>query len=60
MIFLVGRAEYIDDPLNYAWDFVMVSHSAKDSVLYSSKRQLEHGMAILTRNTQWKTVDRHS
>lgn len=37
--FLVGRAEYIDDPLNYAWDFVMVSHSAKDSVL-DFERQL--------------------
>lgn len=31
--FLVGRAEYIDDPLNFAWDFVEVSHSAKDTVL---------------------------
>ncbi len=37
--FLVGRAEYIADPLNYAWDFVMVSHSAKDSVL-DIERQL--------------------
>ncbi len=31
--FLVGRAVYIDEPLDFAWDFVMVSHSAKDSVL---------------------------
>lgn len=31
--FLVGRAEYIDDPLDFAWDMVTVSHAAKDSVL---------------------------
>lgn len=31
--FLVGRAEYIDDPLNFAWDMVKASHAAKDSVL---------------------------
>lgn len=31
--FLVGRAEYIDRPLDWAWDVVEQSHSAKDSVL---------------------------
>ena len=31
--FLVGRADYIDDPLNWAWDVVEASHAAKDSVL---------------------------
>lgn len=31
--FLVGRADYIDDPLNFAWDVVEASHAAKDSVL---------------------------
>jgi hypothetical protein len=31
--FLVGRAEYIDDPLKYAWEMVEASHAAKDSVL---------------------------
>lgn len=31
--FLVGRAEYIDDPLDFAWEVVKSSHAAKDSVL---------------------------
>ncbi|MDP6907900.1 MAG: zinc dependent phospholipase C family protein [Flavobacteriales bacterium] len=31
--FLVGRAEYIDDPLEFAWEIVEASHAAKDSVL---------------------------
>lgn len=31
--FLVGRAEYIDSPLDWAWEVVEASHAAKDSVL---------------------------
>lgn len=31
--FLVGRAEYIDSPLDFAWEMVETSHAAKDSVL---------------------------
>ncbi|MCB0756306.1 MAG: S1/P1 Nuclease [Flavobacteriales bacterium] len=31
--FLVGRADYIDSPLDWAWDVVEASHAAKDSVL---------------------------
>lgn len=31
--FLVGRAAYIDNPLDFAWEVVEVSHAAKDSVL---------------------------
>jgi len=31
--FLVGRAQYIDKPLDYAWKTVIASHAAKDSVL---------------------------
>lgn len=31
--FLVGRAEYIDQPLDWAWEVVEASHAAKDSVL---------------------------
>ena len=31
--FLVGRAEYVDEPLDFAWDVVEASHAAKDSVL---------------------------
>ncbi len=43
--FLVGRAEYIDDPLNYTWDFVEASHAAKDSVLLFEAEM----------NTEWPT-----
>lgn len=31
--YLVGRAQYIDDPLDWAWSVVEASHAAKDSVL---------------------------
>ncbi|MBI1286161.1 MAG: S1/P1 Nuclease [Flavobacteriales bacterium] len=31
--FLVGRAQYIDDPLDFAWNVVEDSHAALDSVL---------------------------
>ena len=31
--FMVGRAEYVDDPLNFAWDVVEASHYGVDSVL---------------------------
>jgi hypothetical protein len=31
--FLVGRAEYIEDPLNFAWEVVEASNNAVDSVL---------------------------
>jgi len=31
--FLVGRAEYIEDPLDFAWDAVEASNNAVDSVL---------------------------
>jgi hypothetical protein len=31
--FMVGRAQYIDKPLDYAWKTVIASHAAKDSVL---------------------------
>jgi len=31
--FLVGRAEYIEDPLDFAWEVVEASHNAVDSVL---------------------------
>lgn len=48
--FLVGRAEYIDDPLNFIWDFVEVSHSAKDSVL-DIERQL---------NLDWPTDQKYA
>lgn len=35
---LVGRAEYIDDPLDAAWDAVQASHLMVDSVLGIEKR----------------------
>lgn len=31
--FLVGRADYIEDPLNFAWDVIEASNNAVDSVL---------------------------
>ena len=31
--FLVGRAVYIENPLDFAWEVVEASHAAKDSVL---------------------------
>jgi hypothetical protein len=31
--FLVGRAEYVEDPLDFAWEVIEASHNAVDSVL---------------------------
>lgn len=35
---LVGRAQYVNDPLDYAWEIVETSHSLVDSVLTLEKR----------------------
>jgi hypothetical protein len=32
--YFVGRARFVDSPLDAAWDFVQTSHSAVDSVLF--------------------------
>ena len=36
--FLVGKAEYIENPREYYWDIVLTSHSYLDSVLLVEKR----------------------
>ncbi|MGB3548149.1 MAG: zinc dependent phospholipase C family protein [Saprospiraceae bacterium] len=36
--FLVGKAEYIQDPRQYYWDIVLASHALVDSVLRTEKR----------------------
>ncbi len=48
--FLVGRAEYVDDPLEFAWEIVEASHSAKDSVL-NIEREL---------NDEWPTDQKYN
>lgn len=39
--FLVGKAEYIDNPEEYYWDVVLTSHSMLDSVLAIEKQLSE-------------------
>lgn len=40
--YLVGRAEYLEDPLGKAWELVALSHSMVDSIFHAYDLELEN------------------